>query len=141
MASIHEHKNINTNASPLGRDIRRSTPVRRIGRRLGRAREDVCIRTVSHLPGGIECTNCYLTNKVPCDDCLSLGYETKRNMMSWDDIKNTVDPDVITSVCGNTMPASYIEFCELYEMYHDMPALMCDDESSSEEDDGYDSVS
>ena len=96
MASIHEHKNIDTNTSPhpKGRDIRHPTPVRRAGRSIfarHASTDAFSIRTVSHLPGGFNCARCYLLNKVPCDECESLGYETKRAMMTWDEFRGTVD--------------------------------------------------
>lgn len=150
MASIHEHKNNERNARGVVRSViaRSSTSARRTVRQPV-VHNNSGIRTVSHLPGGVNCTNCYLTNKVPCDDCQSLGYETKRSMMSWNEFKDTVDPDVITNVCDYNMPGSYGEFCEMYEMFHDLPDIVngeSDIESLSESsnesyNNGYDSVS
>lgn len=138
MASIHEHKNTDTNASPImhstGMDIRHPTPVGRLSLSIvtRRASLDTGIRTVSHLPGGVDCTNCYLTNKVPCDECLELDYETKSNVMTWDDFKNSVDLEVITNVCGDKIPDTYQDFCELI--------MRASDDDEEIPIDGYDSL-
>lgn len=76
-------------------------------------------RTVCHFPGGINCTNCYITNKAPCDDCSTLDYETKHNDISWEEFKTLVEKHKIIRVCTK-IPESYNEYCDLYDMYHDI---------------------
>jgi hypothetical protein len=58
--------------------------------------------------------------------------------MSWDDFINIIDPNLIMSVCGGTIPTTYGEFCDRYEMYHDMPDL--EESEDYSDSDGYDSV-
>ena len=72
-------------------------------------------RTVVHLPGAINCTNCYLTKSCPCNKCSELDYETKRWEMSWGEFKSSVDQNVLMVACGNRMPNSYTEFCDFYD--------------------------
>ena len=72
-------------------------------------------RTVVHLPGGINCVNCYITKSCPCNKCSELDYETKRFEMSWDEFKSSNNKNVLMVVCRNRIPNSYSEFCQFFD--------------------------
>ena len=69
-------------------------------------------RVVGHLPGGIDCTNCYETNTFPCTSCTEID-EIKENIMRWDTFKEATPPNVFIQKYGK-VPDNYNEFCLLY---------------------------
>lgn len=89
-------------------------------------------RTVSHPPVTGDCTNCYLTNSRMCDKCAYHRYEIKTHEMSWEEFKAKVDPLILLKYCTK-IPDSYVEFCDLYDMSYDLPALIGSTSSDGEE--------
>ena len=68
-------------------------------------------RTVGHLPGGIDCTNCYETNTFPCQSCKDVD-EIKENIMCWETFKEAIPPEQLIQKYGK-VPENYHEFCIL----------------------------
>ena len=111
-------------------------------------------RSVSHLPGGVRCLECYSYNIYPCNKCKKIDYELKEDIMSWEEFIRVCDPLWLVKKCTQ-IPTTYKEFCDLYDMFHDLPELIYDynesenpdnesenpDDESENPDDGYDSVS
>ena len=89
-------------------------------------------RIVTHLPRTGDCTNCYLTNSRICDKCALHGCELKTNTMSWENFKAKVDTNILLKTCTK-IPESYIELCDLYDKYYDLPDLISFSGEESEE--------
>lgn len=83
-------------------------------------------RTVCHLPGSVSCVDCYLTSPKPCENCSKIDYELKTDVMPYEYFAKSVGEKWLEKKCSK-VPESYEEFCELYEMFHDMPDLIDDD--------------
>lgn len=79
------------------------------------------VRVVGHYPDNISCTNCYV-HGFPCLNCHRED-EIKTSTMDWPEFIEMCNHDVMIDMLSK-LPESYQEFCELYELYHDIPELV-----------------
>ena len=84
------------------------------------------VRTVSHLPGGEYCVECYLVSKDSynkCESCKKLNYELKTADMSYGKFCQQAGEEMLQKLFSK-IPETYQEFCDLYEVYEDLPELI-----------------
>lgn len=92
------------------------------------------VRTVSHLPGGEYCVECYLVSKNSynkCESCKKLNYELKTAEMTYDKFCQQAGEEMLKRLFTK-VPETYQEFCDLYEVYEDLPELIEDEDEEFE---------
>lgn len=82
------------------------------------------IRKVSRHIGDYNCANCYMfsqlcNNRELCDE----NHKIKEYLMSYKEFLEVVDRDLFMIKFG-AIPETYKEYCELDELYGDMPDLV-----------------
>ena len=77
------------------------------------------VRPVTYI-NGIKCVNCYYYKESPCNLCKNLNYSI--TLMNWIEFMSEVS-HVFLNEKLTKIPDNYDEFCELYDIYHDLPDL------------------
>ena len=89
------------------------------------------IRQVSYV-NGEKCVNCYYEDEFPCNLCILKNNNTHNiiTIMDWDEFITNVSHTFLKNKLTK-VPKNYDEYCELYEDYHDLPALIYPDSDNT----------
>ena len=84
------------------------------------------IRKVSYI-NGKKCVKCYYYDEFPCNICTlfdsNIGYNISHRHMDWNEFIINMSPTFLIKKLTK-VPTNYDEYCELYDIYHDLPELV-----------------